>query len=127
MGSFIRSRISSFRNALRGFWYVIMTQKNAWIHAVVTILVIIMGLYLNIGIHDWEILVIAITIVWMAEFINSSLESVVDLASPQQHPLAMRGKDIGAAAVLISAISAVIIGILILGPPLWTLLKTWFH
>jgi diacylglycerol kinase len=56
--------------------------------------------------------------VWTAEFLNTALEIVVDLASPDLHPLARAGKDVGAAAVLIAASSAVIIGIIILGPPL---------
>ena len=55
----------------------------------------------------------------MAEFINTALEAVVDLASPQHHPLAKVGKDVGAAAVLIAAVTSVVIGLLILGPPLW--------
>jgi len=57
--------------------------------------------------------------VWMAEFINTAIEAVVDLASPQMHPLAKVGKDVGAAAVLISALAAGIIGLIILGPGLW--------
>jgi len=60
-----------------------------------------------------------IAIVWIAEFINTALEAVVDLASPAHHPLAKVGKDVGAAAVLIAALAAVLIGLLILGPPLW--------
>jgi diacylglycerol kinase (ATP) len=125
LGNFFRSRILSFKNAFRGWWYVIRTQRNAWIHAVITFLVIVLGFSLNIQVRDWAILLIAISIVWLAEFLNSALEAVVDLASPQEHPLAMRGKDVGAAAVLISAISAVLIGILILGPPLLVVIKAW--
>jgi diacylglycerol kinase len=59
-----------------------------------------------------------IAMVWTAEFLNTALEIVVDLASPDLHPLARAGKDVGAAAVLIAAISAVITGVIILGPPL---------
>jgi len=124
--NFIRSRAQSFRNAFRGWWYVTRTQRNAWIHAVVTILVVFLGFFLEIQIVEWAILLIAISLVWLAEFLNSALEAVVDLASPQQHPLAMRGKDVGAAAVLISAFSAVLIGLLILGPPLMVVLNDWF-
>jgi diacylglycerol kinase len=57
--------------------------------------------------------------VFAAEFVNTAIEAVVDLASPQKHPLAKVGKDVGAAAVLIAALAAVLIGLLILGPPLW--------
>jgi len=61
---------------------------------------------------------LVIGIVWISEFLNTALEVIVDLASPERHPLAKVGKDVGAAAVLISASIAVIIGLLILGPPL---------
>jgi diacylglycerol kinase len=56
--------------------------------------------------------------VWMAEFLNTALEIVVDLASPDLHPLARAGKDVGAASVLIAAASAVVVGVFLLGPPL---------
>ena len=64
--------------------------------------------------------------VWMAEFLNTALEIVIDLASPDLHPLAKAGKDVGAASVLIAAASALIIGILLLGPPLVSKLRTLF-
>jgi len=59
-----------------------------------------------------------IGLVWMAEFLNTALEVIVDLASPEKHPLAKIGKDVGAAAVLITAMVSVVIGVLILGPHL---------
>jgi len=64
--------------------------------------------------------------VFTAEFINTSIEAVVDLASPVHHPLAKVGKDVGAAAVLVAALSAILIGLLILGPPLWQKIGGWF-
>jgi diacylglycerol kinase len=70
------------------------------------------------------VVVVAISLVWTAEFINTALEAVVDLASPQQHYLAKVGKDVGAAAVLIAATSAALIGLLIIGPPLWARLTS---
>ena len=119
MINFIKSRIASFGHAFRGWGYVIRNEKNAWIHAVVTILVVIMGTWLMIPLHDWAILILIIAMVWASEFFNTSIEAVVDLASPMHHPLAKVGKDVGAAAVLISACAAVLIGLIILGPPLW--------
>lgn len=115
---FVRSRVTSFKNALIGWWHVIKTQQNAWIHALATVSVILAAFWLRISLRDWAVLIIAIAMVWMAEFLNTALEIVVDLASPDLHPLARVGKDVGAASVLISAASAVIIGVLILGPPL---------
>jgi diacylglycerol kinase len=74
--------------------------------------------------RDWAVLLVTIALVWTAEFINSALEAVVDLASPQNHPLAKVGKDVGAAAVLIAALTSVLVGLLILGPPLIEKIRT---
>jgi len=115
---FIKSRIKSFKNALLGWWHVIRTQKNAWIHAIATVLTLLTALWLRLDRRDWAILILTIAGVWTAEFLNTALEVVVDLASPSAHPLAKVGKDVGAASVLIAAFSAVVIGLIILGPPL---------
>lgn len=119
MIEFLKTRLMSFRNAFIGWWYVIRTQQNAWIHAVSTVVVVLMGIWLRLESRDWAVIVFVIALVWTAEFLNTALEIVVDLASPDLHPLARIGKDVGAAAVLIAAASAVIIGILIMGPPLF--------
>lgn len=118
MLAFLRSRAYSFRYAFNGWWFVIRTQRNAWIHTVVSVAVISLSFWLQLSPRDWAVIVIAIAMVWTSEFLNTALEAVVDLASPQQHFLAKVGKDVGAAAVLIAATSAIIIGLLILGPPL---------
>ena len=116
---FLKSRGLSFGHAFRGWWYVIRTQKNAWLHAVITALVVVMAFWLGISAQDWAILVLTMALVWSAEFFNTAIEAVVDLASPAHHPLAKTGKDVGAAAVLIAALAAALVGLLILGPPLW--------
>ena len=117
MFKFVHQRLVSFKNAIVGWWYVIRTQKNAWIHAVGTILTVIIGFWLQLETGDWAMIVIVIAMVWTAEFLNTALEIVVDLASPDLHPLARVGKDVGAAGVLIAAVSAAIIGILVMGQP----------
>ncbi len=94
------------------------TQRNAWIHALASVLVLLLAAWLTLPLIDWAILILTIGGVWTAEFVNTALEAVVDLASPEKHPLAKVGKDVGAAAVLISAIAAALIGIMLLGPPL---------
>ena len=123
---FIRSRLRSFRCAFSGWWYVIRTQRNAWIHAVVSITVMAIALWLGLKPLEWAVLILTIALVWTAEFINTAVEAVVDLASPQHHPLARMGKDVGAAAVLIAALSSILIGLLILGPALWVKLQNIF-
>lgn len=123
---FFRSRVRSFRNAFAGLWYVLHTQKNAWIHLAATALVILLALWLELPATQWAILILTIGTVWTAEFINSALEAAVDLASPFKHPLAKVGKDVGAAAVLIASAFSVLIGLLILGPPLVEKIKPLF-
>lgn len=126
MKSFITSRSHSFGYAFRGWWHVLRTQRNAWIHAVISTGVIILSLWLRLPPRDWAVLLVTIAMVWAAEFFNTAIEAVVDLASPLQHPLAAVGKDVGAAAVLIAALAAVGVGLLILGPPLWERLEVFW-
>ena len=126
MWNFILSRYHSFGHAFRGLWYVLRTQQNAWIHALAAILVFILAWWLQLPAHAWAVLILIIAMVFTAEFINTAIEAVVDLASPEKHPLAKVGKDVGAAAVLISALAAILIGLLILGPPLWEKLRAIF-
>jgi len=90
----------------------------------VSIVVIFLGFWLKLSAWDWAVIIIAIAMVWTAEFLNTALEAVVDLASPERNQLAKVGKDVGAAAVLITASSSAVIGLLILGPPLWARLET---
>ncbi|MFL7893806.1 MAG: diacylglycerol kinase family protein [Anaerolineales bacterium] len=127
MFEFFKSRALSFRYAIGGWWYVIRTQRNAWIHAIISVCVIGISFWLGLNRYDWAMIVIAIAMVWTAEFINTALEAIVDLASPEQHDLAKISKDVGASAVLIAAASSAIIGIIILGPPLWERLMQVFN
>lgn len=94
---------------------------------VVSVAVILMSFILHISTTSWALILLAIALVWIAEFLNTALEAVVDLASNhQQHDLARLGKDVGAAAVLIAAFASVVIGLLILGPPLWAAIRSLF-
>jgi len=124
MRQFFFSRLRSFGYAFSGWWFVIKTQRNAWLHAIASILVLAMALWLGIPERDLAVLVLTIGFVWTAEFINTALEAVVDLSTPAHHPLARVGKDVGAAAVLIAALISVVIGVLLLGPPLVAKLAT---
>ena len=124
--TFITSRILAFGHAFRGWGHVLKTQQNAWIHSLVASLVVVVGLWVGITPQDWAILVLTIAMVFTAEFINTAIEAIVDLASPSHHPLAKVGKDVGAGAVLVAALAATIVGLLILGPPLWAKLLSLF-
>lgn len=114
------SRLASFRHAFAGWWYVLRTQHNAWIHAVASVAILAVALWLGLERIEWAILILTIAVVWVAEFVNTAVESSVDLLSPDIHPLAKAAKDIAAAAVLIASLAAVLVGLLLLGPPLWS-------
>ena len=118
MRNFTRGRIFSFKYAFSGLRYVIISQRNAWIHAAITLLVVILAVLLKLNLQDWGILLLAIGLVWTAEIFNTALEALVDLVSPQPHPLAKIVKDTSAAAVLVSTMISILIGLLILLPPL---------
>lgn len=118
MNNFTRGRLFSFKYAFAGLRYVLITQHNAWIHTTITAVVIIVAAFLELSFQDWGILLLAIGLVWTAEIFNTALEALVNLVSPQTHPLAKIAKDVSAAAVLISAIISIGIGLLILLPSL---------
>jgi len=112
-------RLGSFRYAFAGLAYVLRSQLNARIHAAVTILVVVASLWLGLSRSEWALLVVTIAIVWTTEILNTAIEAVVDLVSPEMHPLAKIAKDCAAAAVLVTAMMAVAVGLLLLGPKLW--------
>ena len=113
----LAARIDSFRCALRGARHVLVSQPNARIHAVATIAACGLGLWLGLGALEWCAIVLAIVLVWTAESLNTALEFLCDVASPEYHPLVEKAKDV-AAAVAFAALGAVAIGLLVLGPPL---------
>ncbi len=112
----IVKRIKSFQYAIRGAALMLKSQHNAWIHAIATILVLFFGFYFDLHAAQWCMLVLAIMAVWTSEALNTALEFLADVASPEIHPLVEKAKDVAAGAVLISAIGAVAIAILVLGP-----------
>ena len=115
----IQDRVRSFGYAFAGIGYALKTQPNTWIHVLATVICLGLGLWLKIPINDWAVLVLAITVVWCSELVNTGIEAVVDMTMPEIHPLAKAAKDVAAGAVLVAAIGAVVVGLLVLGPPLW--------
>ncbi len=108
-------RAKSFTYAGRGLWIFLRTTHNAWVHLVVLAIAVAMGIYFNIAYLDWMLLTFAGGMVLMAEAFNTAIEIDIDLTSPEYHPYARDTKDVAAAAVLISATAATIIGIGIFG------------
>ncbi len=111
----IRKRIESFRYALNGLKTLLITQHNAWIHLVATVLVLIFGVLFHIKQNEWIALIIVITIVWVAEALNTAMEFLSDAAVPEIHPLIEKAKDVAAGAVFMSAFSALVVGIMVFG------------
>ena len=110
------SRFRSISCALNGIRILISTQHNAWIHLFATAIIIPAGFYFHLVRTEWLWIILAVTSVWAAEAFNTAIEYLTDLASPEIHPLAGKAKDVAAGAVLITAMSAAVIGLLSLGP-----------
>ena len=112
----LSGRARSFAYALRGIGVMLRTQHNARLHAVATILVVIGGALLGLDAQQWCWVTIAVVAVWVAEALNTAFELLCDVASPEFHPLVRQAKDVAAAAVLITSVGAVIVGLLVVGP-----------
>jgi diacylglycerol kinase (ATP) len=114
--SYLTGRLRSFGHAIRGLAILLRTQQNARIHAFVTVLVLAAGALFRISLVEWALIALAVASVWVAEALNTSIEFLVDLASPEHHPLAGKAKDVAAGAVLVAAIGSVVVGALVFGP-----------
>ncbi|MEO5821166.1 MAG: diacylglycerol kinase family protein [Vicinamibacteraceae bacterium] len=112
----------AFRYAWQGISYMLRTEPNAWFQIGVWVVVTAAGLALGLTAGEWCAAVLAMALVWITEALNTAIEDVVDLASPERHPLAGRAKDIAAGSVVMSVAVSAIIGLIIFGPRLWALL-----
>ena len=111
-----RNLFDSFRYAFAGVAHAFRTQRNMKVHAGIAIAVIAGGVYFRVSAIEWAVLTLTIGLVVQAEVMNTALEAIVDRASPDVHPLARVAKDCAAGAVVISAITAVIVGAVIFLP-----------
>ena len=114
-----RNILEGFRFAFSGLWYALRTQRNTRIHLMIAAGVVGLGLWLGLSPTQWAVLTLAIGVVLVSEMLNTVAETLVDMVSPGYHPLAKVIKDVTAGAVLLAAITSVIVGLLVLGPPLW--------
>ena len=108
-------RLKSFGYAGNGIRLMLISQQNAWLHALATLLVVVLGVILHITFLEWCLITLAIIAVWTAEAMNTALEFLADVASPEFNPLVGKAKDVAAGAVLITAMGAFFIGVLIFG------------
>ncbi len=104
MRQYLYKRMKSFEYAFKGIATLFTTQPNAQIHLVAVIVIVIMGVV--VGLDDWEwcSIILCIALVLVSEALNTALEFLTDLTSPDYHPLAGKAKDVAAGAVLISVI-----------------------
>jgi diacylglycerol kinase len=112
--------LRSFRFAFCGLRYVLQTEQNIYIHLGVTGAVILLGVWLDLSFDQWAVLILTISFVLVNELVNTALEAAIDLISPEYDPLARIAKDVMAGAVLLAAITSIVVGLLVLGPPLWS-------
>jgi diacylglycerol kinase (ATP) len=124
----VSGRLRSFRHAGMGLWFVMRSQHNAWLHAVATVLALVLATALHVKVRpfsagEWCALVISIVMVWMAETFNTGLEVLAEAITSERHPILKIAKDVAAAAVLLTALGAVIVGCILFLPPLIDLVR----
>ncbi|MBR5193538.1 MAG: diacylglycerol kinase family protein [Bacteroidaceae bacterium] len=115
----LNKRIKSFGYAFKGIASLIKKEHNAWIHCTAIVVVTLAGFYFDITPTEWCIVVICFGLVLAAEGFNTAIERLVDLVSPDYHPIAGDVKDVAAGAVLICAIAAAIVGMIVFIPYLF--------
>src|SRR5437867_9639490 len=113
-----RMLLRSFGYAFEGVAYILRTQRNARIEIAIAIAAVLVALWLGITSVEWAVLVLTIALVMTLEWVNTSLELAVSLASPERHPAAKAAKDVAAACVLLSALASIAVGVLLFGPRL---------
>ena len=114
----VRGRFKSFVYACRGLRWLVQEEHNARLHLAASGAVIVVGFALNISLEDWRWLVLAMTLVWVTEALNTAIEDLCDHVCADFEPSIGRVKDLAAGAVLVASIAAAMIGALTLGPPL---------
>ncbi|WP_427339553.1 diacylglycerol kinase [Caloranaerobacter sp. DY30410] len=110
----VRRLIDSFNYAVSGIIYTLKTQRNMKIHFIAAFLVLFLSLFLNFSRMELLLLIFAISLVIIAEMINTSIEKTIDLITDEYHPLAEIAKNVAAGAVLISAINSLVVAYLLL-------------
>jgi diacylglycerol kinase (ATP) len=112
----LKARLKSFQYAFAGIATLLLREHNAWIHLFAMFVVTGCGLYFGLTATEWCLVILAMTLVLMAEGFNSAIERVCDAVSEEYHPLIKSAKDMAAGAVLISATGALVIGLIVFLP-----------
>jgi diacylglycerol kinase len=114
-----KERGNSFTYAWDGIKAVLRTEHNTWIHLALTVVALALGFVLKISAGEFMGLIIVMTMVWTAEIFNTAIEKTMDFISKEKHPQIKLVKDLAAAAVLITALSAIVVGAIIFIPKLF--------
>lgn len=108
-----------FAAAGTGLWFGIRTQNSFWVHIPISIAVVIVAAWLRLGPSQWALLILCIGSVIGSELMNSAIEELVRAVHPQHDVRIGRSLDMAAAAVLVVSVVAVVVGLIVIGPPLW--------
>lgn len=119
----INKRASSFKYAFNGIGYMFRTQINSLIHLLATLVIITLGFIVHLNLSDWCLIIFAIGLVFIAEMLNTAIEFLTDLVSPDHHEKAGKAKDIAAGAVLIAAIASASIGFMVFIPKILAIIN----
>ena len=114
--NFLADRWFALRMALEGVTYVLRTQRSAWIEIIASLVCIMAGWWFNIARLEWALILLIICVIFALEAVNTAIESVVDLVSPEYHPLAKIAKDTAAAALIFAVIGSLLIAALVFIP-----------
>jgi diacylglycerol kinase len=119
----LQRRAASFGHAFRGIASALRSEVHLRFHAFATVVVTGLGFYFDISRTEWALVALAVGTVWTAELMNTAVEALTDLVSPEYHPLAGKAKDVAAGAVLLAALAALVVGALIFAPQVWALIR----
>jgi diacylglycerol kinase len=122
----MRRFLASVRYALSGIALAVRKERNMRIHLIATAIVVLLALWIGLRPVEWAVLLALFGLVIGLELVNTAVERVVDLVSPERKPLAKEAKDAAAGGVLAAALFAAAVGLILLGPPLWDKLRELF-
>jgi diacylglycerol kinase len=111
--------LHSFGFAFEGMVHAAQSERNIRVHIVIAGCCVLLGIFLGLSLLEWAVIALAMSGVFTSEMINTAVESLIDLASPEHHPLAKIAKDAAAGAVLVNAAFAAVAGVLIFAPKIW--------
>ena len=122
----IKKQFESFKYAFRGIVLMFQQEHNVWIHTAIAVVVVVAGFWFSISNEEWLFVILAIGLVFMAEAFNTAIEHLANAVSESYHEKVKNAKDVAAGAVLLSAITAAVIGLIIFIPHLIAILQTCF-